>query len=125
MPGILEGMADAGRDAVIWGITREGRRFRPGDWADRLAGLASTFGEEHRLEYSPLVLPVCVQGVSAVVVGRALATLEPRFYRFLMGFASDNALRVEYRAAALTLHQELVPPVPDSDTQAGAGRRPA
>lgn len=103
-------MPDAGRDAVIWGITRNGHRFRPGDWADRLAGLSAAFDQERRLEYSPLVLPVSVEGVSAVVIGRALATLAPRFHQFLMNFARDNELRVEFHPTALTLHQQLVPP---------------
>lgn len=103
-------MPDAGRDTVIWGITRAGRRFRPSDWMERLAGLTAAFGQERRLAYSPLVLPVSVGGVSAVVVGRALVTLEPRFYQFLVGFARDNELVLEFHAAALEIHQELDPP---------------
>lgn len=104
-------MPDDGRDTVIWGLTHAGRRFRPGDWSERLAGLSSAFGQEHRLAYSPLVLPVSVQGVSAVVVGEALYTLEPRFYQFLVGFARDNELVLEFHVAALMFHQALVPPL--------------
>lgn len=103
-------MSDAGRDTVIWGVTRAGRRFRPSDWSERLAGLTAAFGQERKLAYSPLVLPVSIRGLPAVVVGRTLSTLEPRFYQFLVNFANDNELVLEWHADALLRHQELPPP---------------
>ncbi len=103
--------SDARRhDAVLWGITASGRPFRPGDWAERLAGLTSAFGADHKLEYSPLVLPVGVRGVKAVVVSHRLAELEPRLYQFLLNFARDNELTVEYVAGALDAPRLLAPP---------------
>src|SRR4029453_2906739 len=42
-------------DLVIWGIPLAGRPFRPSDWAERLAGLVSVFGNDQRLAYSPYV----------------------------------------------------------------------
>ncbi len=80
-------------DLVIWGMTLAGRPFRPSDWAERLAGLVSVFGDDQRLAYSPYVRPVTVAGVRAVVVGGALAALEPRLYAFMAGFARDNDLQ--------------------------------
>ncbi len=97
-------------DLVIWGVTRDGRPFRPSDWCERLAGLVSVFGSDQRLAYSPLVRPVTVAGVRAVVVGRTLAELEPRLYAFLSGFARDNDLQTTEVADALVASHRLAPP---------------
>lgn len=98
-------------DLVIWGVTRDGRPFRPSDWCDRLAGLVSVFGSDQRLAYSPLVRPVTVAGgVRAVVVGQALAELEPRLYAFLSAFARDNDLQTSEVEDALVASHRLVPP---------------
>ena len=103
-------MSDAGLDVVIWGVTRSGRPFRPSDWADRLAGLTSAFGQERRLAYSPLVRPVTIGGARAVIVGCELEHLEPRLWQILAGFGRDNELRVERHAGALARPASLVPP---------------
>lgn len=99
-------------DLVIWGMTVAGRPFRPSDWAERLAGLVSVFGDDQRLAYSPLVCPVAIEGVRAVVVGRELAALEPRLFAFLAGFARDNELQVAQVAGALAAPTALSPPGP-------------
>ena len=110
-------------DLVIWGVTREGRPFRPSDWCDRLAGLVSVFGSDQRLAYSPLVRPVTVAGVRAVVVGRALADLEPRLYAFHAGFARDNELQSEEVEDALVASHRLVPPSPARPSGGGGEPR--
>jgi hypothetical protein len=101
--------AQAG-DAVIWGVTHAGRTFRPGDWAERLAGLTACFGRDRNAAYEPLVTPLSVRGVRGVVIGQALRTLEPRFWQFLLGFARDNDLIVALEHGALAAPQNLVPP---------------
>ena len=105
-------MPTVGPDVVIWGITHAGRAFRPSDWAERLAGLTSAFGEDRKLAYSPLVLPMTIAGVKVVIVGHELETLEPRFFRFLMTFAQDNQLQTMAAPNALAAPQALRPPVP-------------
>ena len=97
-------------DLVIWGMTLAGRPFRPSDWAERLAGLVSVFGDDQRLAYSPYVRPVTVAGVRAVVVGGALAALEPRLYAFMAGFARDNELQHTEIAGAMAAPHALSPP---------------
>ena len=81
-------------ELVIQGITHDGRAFRPGDWAERLSRIMAAFGGDHRMQYSPFVYPVMVNGVRCVVVDRRLEEIEPRAYRFLVNFAKDNELRV-------------------------------
>jgi Protein of unknown function (DUF3579) len=105
-------MASAGADAVIWGITKAGRAFRPSDWADRLAGLTSAFGRDRTVTYSPHVSPVMVQGVRAIIVGHELEALEPRLWQFLLQFARDNDLEVSRVAHAMESAHALVPPRP-------------
>jgi hypothetical protein len=93
---------------VIQGITLEGRPFRPSDWAERLCGVMSAFGGDHRMQYSPFVHPITVNGVRCVVVDVRLEEFEPMAYRFLLGFAKDNELRVrEGRVAERTKLAEM------------------
>lgn len=81
---------------VIVGLTREGRKFRPSDWADRLCGIMSAFGAEKRMRYSPYVRPGCtLSGEKCVVVDARLHELEPLAYNFLLSFARDNDLQVD------------------------------
>ena len=103
-------MGEGGADTVIWGFNAAGRPFRPSDWSERLAGLTSAFGQERKVVYSALVLPVAVGDAKAVVVGAALRELEPRLHHFLVQFARDNALVVERVDGALDDPRTLVPP---------------
>jgi hypothetical protein len=79
---------------VIQGITRDGKPFRPGDWAERLCAVMAAFGGDHRMQYSPFVHPITVNGVRCVVLDVRLEEIEPMAYRFLLNFARDNELRV-------------------------------
>jgi len=79
---------------VIRGITREGKAFRPSDWAERLCGVMSVFGTDQRMAYSPYVQPFNSGGVKCVVVDLRLKEIEPMAYTFLLNFAKDNELEV-------------------------------
>lgn len=84
------------QDFVIIGVTREGKRFRPSDWADRLCGIMSAFGADHRMKYSPYVRPGSrPNGDKTVRVDARLHDVEPLAYKFLVNFANDNDLQVE------------------------------
>ncbi|MBC7804496.1 MAG: DUF3579 domain-containing protein [Candidatus Parcubacteria bacterium] len=85
--------ADAIVEFVIQGVTLDGKPFRPSDWAERLCGVMSAFGGDHRMQYSPYVHPVTASGVRCVVVDVRLEELEPMAYRFLLSFAKDNELK--------------------------------
>jgi len=82
------------QDFIIKGITLAGKPFRPGDWAERLSGVLSSFGKDNRMSYSPYVRPITLNGVKCVAVDRTLKEVEPQGFRFLMGFAQDNELQV-------------------------------
>ena len=85
-------MFEGAAEIVIQGITAKGEKFRPSDWADRLCGMMSVFGEDRQLSYSPYLKPVIVEGTTCVVVDRELEVLDAAAFRFLMAFASDNEL---------------------------------
>src|ERR1041384_6671883 len=78
---------------VIVGTTRDGKAFRPSDWAERLCGVMSAFGGDHRMQYSPFVHPITANGVRCVVVDVRLEEVEPMAYRFLLAFAKANELQ--------------------------------
>jgi hypothetical protein len=78
---------------VITGLTLDGKPFRPSDWAERLCGVMSAFGGDHRMAYSPFVHPITANGVRCVVVDVRLEMVEPMAYRFLLSFAKDNELK--------------------------------
>ena len=89
------------RQVVIQGVTRDGRVFRPSDWAERLAGAMSSFrpggslgGRSGPIGYSPYCVPRLVEGVKSVIVSEELAALEPMAWDFVMNFARDNSLPV-------------------------------
>jgi hypothetical protein len=79
-------------EIVIVGTTIEGRQFRPSDWAERLCGMMSVFGEDRHLSYSPYLQPIVAAGVRCVLVDRELERIDPPAYSFLLGFARDNEL---------------------------------
>jgi hypothetical protein len=89
------------RQIFIQGLTRDGRTFRPSDWAERLAGAMSCFrpgggtgGIGAFIGYSPYCVPRVIEGVKNVIVDERLRALEPMAWDFVMNFARDNGLRV-------------------------------
>jgi len=82
---------------IIHGTTHDGRRFRPSDWAERLAGVMSQFRPDGMaggpLTYSPYAVPTILDGVRCVVVDGRLRELEPLAWKFVMDFARDNQLQ--------------------------------
>lgn len=79
---------------LILGITPEGRPFRPGDWPERLCGVLAHYDNNGRWVYSNHAQPVVRQGQMGVLVETQLKDINPDAYRFIMGFARDNHLKV-------------------------------
>jgi hypothetical protein len=90
----LPTMFDGAAEIVIQGINIAGEKFRPSDWSERLCGMMSVFGEDRQLSYSPYLKPVIAAGMPCVVVDRKLESLDAAAFKFLMGFARDNELRL-------------------------------
>ena len=79
---------------IIVGLTKQGKKFRPSDWAERLCGVMSAFGAERKMKYSPYVGPGEYNGQKAVFVDGRLGEIEPMAYRFMLNFAQDNDLQI-------------------------------
>ncbi len=91
-------MNDEVRDFLIIGKTSQGRLFRPSDWSERLCGIMVSMGTDNKMRYSPYVRPgPMVDGAKTVEVDAKLYQVAPLAYRFLLNFARDNDLIVEYR----------------------------
>ena len=89
------------REFFIQGVTPDGKPFRPGDWAERLAGAMSCFrpdgvhgGIGAFIGYSPYCVPRVINGVKCVIVNEALKGVEPMAWDFVMSFARDNQLQL-------------------------------
>lgn len=85
---------------IIVGLTRDGKKFRPSDWAERLCGVMSAFGAEKRMKYSPFVSPCAYDNEKSVLIDGELNALEPMAYKFMLNFANDNGLQIVEQAAA-------------------------
>jgi len=107
---------------IIQGITRSGRAFRPSDWSERLCGVLSTFGGDRQMRYSAFVRPILMDGVRCVCVEEELRRVEPRAYRFLLDFATDNEL-VVIDPTRLEGSAEFCP-VPGANIGPGGGEPP-
>ena len=81
-------------EIVIVGVTTAGQSFRPSDWAERLCGCMSLFGDDQRMTYSPYVKPIVAADVKCVVVDRRLEQVDAEAFGFLMSFARDNELQL-------------------------------
>ncbi|MDR2638098.1 MAG: DUF3579 domain-containing protein [Zoogloeaceae bacterium] len=86
---------------IILGITAEGKKFRPSDWADRLSGVLSAVSAHKKTQYSPYVSPGDYNGEKAVYVDGTLRDMDPQAYEFLRNFARDNDLQVVAGACPL------------------------
>ena len=91
-------VSSTAKEVFIQGVTRDGRTFRPSDWAERLAGVMSAFrpgGAQpgSHLNYSPWCIPTVIDGVKCVIVHRDLRDYEPMAWDFVINFAKDNNLK--------------------------------
>ena len=82
------------RTLIIQGVTAEGRKFRPSDWAERMSGMLSTFGDDHRIHYSPNLRPVSIDGVKCIALHESIKQSNPGIYQQVMDFAKRNSLIV-------------------------------
>lgn len=92
-------VSDNAKEVFIQGLTQDGKTFRPSDWAERLAGVMSSFrpgGAQpgSHLSYSPWCVPTTLNGVKCVIVNRALKEAEPMAWDFCLNFARDNNLQL-------------------------------
>ena len=81
------------RTIIIEGVTDDGRKFRPSDWAERISGNLSTF-TNRRIAYSPLLRPAVRNGIKCVLLDPTLKETAPELYEEMLEFARANGLRL-------------------------------
>ncbi len=79
---------------IIKGMTEDGRKFRPSDWAERMCGALCTFGRDHRINYSPMLHPTTIDGIKCIIIDSQVQDNNPEMYSYIMGFAKNNKLSV-------------------------------
>ena len=93
--GLAFNTLDAHLKIIIKGITESGGKFRPSDWAQRLATAAGSSDRMGRIQYHPKVAVVIHDGINCVVIDKSLEDEEPMLYSFLTDFAISNKLQIE------------------------------
>ena len=86
------------KETYILGLTRQGRAFRPSDWAERLAGVMSQFrpgGPQpgSHLGYSPWCIPTSIGDTKCVIIHGDLREYDVMAWDFCLNFARDNDLQ--------------------------------
>jgi len=79
---------------ILKGITPEGSKFRPSDWAERLCGNLCTF-RNRRMYYSPLLRPAVIDGIKCVIVDSKLHLEHSEILKDVIRFAHKNNLQTE------------------------------
>ncbi|MBL1322039.1 MAG: DUF3579 domain-containing protein [Methylophaga sp.] len=79
---------------IILGLTKEGGKFRPSDWAERLCGAVASYGPGRRIIFHPNVKLASHQGVKCVVIDSSLEDDNEMLFEFLIDFADENNLQV-------------------------------
>jgi len=82
-----------GSKIIIEGITEDGKKFRPSDWAERIGGSLSTFRNQ-RIYYSPKLRPSFINGNKCVIIDPSLEDSNPDLYNYILNFARKNRLRI-------------------------------
>ena len=78
---------------VIKGMTEEGKKFRPSNWAERMSGNLSTF-KNHRIRYSPLLRPIIKDGYQCILLDARLKESNPALYQNILDFAQRHKLNI-------------------------------
>ena len=92
-------ISPSAKEVFIQGLTSDGRAFRPSDWAERLAGVMSSFRPGgatpgSHLSYSPWCVPTTINGIKCVVAHTDLREHNVMAWDFVMNFARDNGLQI-------------------------------
>ena len=91
---IMSKLPDKGK-IIIEGITKEGEKFRPRDWALRMSDRLATYSNR-RLKYSPLLQPSenKAGGYKCVLLDPKLKITNPDLYNYILEFAKKNNLNI-------------------------------
>lgn len=84
------------KKVIIRGLTLDGGKFRPSDWAERLCGAVASYGPGRRIIFHPSVRLATLEGVKCVVIDADLEQKDEMLFDFLLDFAKDNHLQIDH-----------------------------
>ena len=79
---------------LIMGQTKEGKKFRPSDWAERLYYTVASYGKNGRIVFNPLGNLNQEDNSKCFVINATLQDKDPMIYDFLVDFAVSNELEM-------------------------------
>ena len=79
---------------LIVGQTKDGKKFRPSDWAERLYYTVASYGKNGRVIFNPLVMLNQEDNTKSFVIDVELQNKDPMIYDFLIDFAISNKLEM-------------------------------
>lgn len=74
---------------ILYGLTQDGRIFRPSDWAERLCGAVASYYKNRRITFHPCVSLTSINGIKCVVE-TSLEQDDEMLLEFLIEFATEN-----------------------------------
>ena len=81
---------------IINGMTENGKKFRPSDWAQRLTGAVATYGPNRRVKFHPSVRMATWEGINCVIIETIMEQDDPMLFEFLINFGRENNLQMIY-----------------------------
>lgn len=93
-PLVTKKMTNVPAKITIKGLTNDGKKFRPSDWAERLTASVATFSRGRRMIFHPSVNMATINGISCVVIDSDLEQHDPMLFGFLMDFGKGNNLQI-------------------------------
>lgn len=79
---------------IVHGITLEGKKFRPSDWAERLCGAVASYGPNRHIIFHPKVTLASIDNIKCVLIDASLEKSDEMLFDFLTDFAAENKLKV-------------------------------
>jgi len=86
----------AAAKVILHGLTQEGRKFRPSDWAERLCGAVASYDKNRRITFHPCVALASIDGIKCVVIDASLEQDDEMLFSFLIDFATENNLQIKH-----------------------------
>lgn len=80
---------------IVEGPTDDQDRFRPHNWAERLAGNLARYGKDRRLRFSDSLMPVMINNVKCLRVCPTLESSHPAVFDEIIRFAKGNRLKIQ------------------------------
>lgn len=77
---------------VVKGTNRDGRKFRPSDWIERLASCFASYTAQKRLAWHEGCKPVYINDEKCLAIDTTLQSDAPAIWNHVINFVTSNNL---------------------------------